>query len=110
MSITMGNSVYAGVEAQCKICHDFGTAHKVGPGLKGIMGSKAGTTDYKNYSKSLKQGGWVWDEEHMRKWLTDGKKAIKEFTGDDNAKTTMPPQKLKGDKLDKVIEFLKGLK
>lgn len=110
VGVLMGANVYAGVEAVCKPCHDFGTKHSVGPGLKGIFGRKAGATDFKMYGKSLKQGGWTWDEEHLRKWLTNSNKAIKEFTGDPKAKTTMPPQRLKGAKLDKVIEFLKGLK
>lgn len=110
VGILVGTNVYAGVEAKCKVCHNFNTKHKVGPGLKGIVGKKAGSSDFRSYGKSLKQGGWTWDEAHLRKWLDDGKNAIKEFTGDPKAKTTMPPQKLKGAKLDKVIEFLKGLK
>lgn len=110
VGILMGTNVYAGIEAKCKVCHNFDTKHKVGPGLKGVVGRKAGSSDFKRYGKSLKQGGWTWDEEHLRKWLNDSKKAIIEFSGDAKAKTTMPPQKLKGAKLDKVIEFLKGLK
>ncbi len=109
-SAFLGMNANAGIEAKCKACHDFGTANKVGPGLKGIMGHKAGATSFGKYSKSLKNGGWVWDEANMRLWLGDGKKAIKELTGDPKAKTTMPSMKLKGEKLDQVIEFLKGLK
>ena len=109
MGVLMGANAYAGVEAKCKACHDFGAKHKVGPSLKGIVGRKAGSTDFKRYSKGMKKCGWTWDEEHLRAWLSDGKKAIKDFTGDAKAKTTMPPQKLKGAKLDKMIEFLKGL-
>ncbi len=109
VGMLMGANVSAGVEAKCKACHDFGAKNKVGPGLKGIMGREAGSTDFKRYSKGMKKGGWTWDEEHLRAWLSDGKKAIKDFTGDAKAKTTMPPQRLKGAKLDKMIEFLKGL-
>jgi cytochrome c len=109
VGVLMGANVYAGVEAKCKPCHDFGAKNKVGPGLKGIMGRKAGSSDFAKYSKSMKAGGWAWDEANLRKWLGNSKTAIKELTGDDKAKTTMPPQKLKGAKLDKMIEFLKGL-
>ena len=109
-SALMGMNAQAGIEAKCKACHDFGSANKVGPGLAGIMGKKAGSTDFGKYSKSLKAGGWTWDEANMRLWLYDSKKAIKELSGDSGAKTTMPPMKLKGDKLDQVIEFLNGLK
>lgn len=110
MGLLMGANAYAGAEAKCKACHDFGAKHKVGPGLKGVVGRKAGSTDFKRYSKSLKAGGWTWDDASLRKWLTNSKSAIKELTGDAKAKTTMPPQRLKGAKLDQVIEFLKGLK
>jgi len=101
-------NVYAGVEAKCAACHDFGTKSKVGPGLAGIVGKKAGTADFK-YSDALKKGGWVWDEAHLRKWVVDSNAAVKEFTGDANAKTNMPPQKLNDAQVDELIKFLKGI-
>lgn len=100
----------AGAEGKCKACHDFGSANKMGPGLAGIMGKKAGSTDFGKYSESLKKGGWTWDDASMRLWLGDTPAAIKELSGDPNAKTTMPKQRLKGAKLDQVMEFLNGLK
>ena len=110
VGMLMGTSAYAGIEAKCKACHDFGTKHKMGPALKGIMGIKAGSTSFKGYKPAMKKGGWVWDEANMRLWLGDSKAAIKTLSGDAGAKTSMPPQKLKGAKLDQMIEFLKGLK
>jgi len=106
---TVQNAV-AGMEKKCKACHSFDAKHKVGPSLAGVFGRKAGSTDFSKYSASLKNGGWVWNEENLRKFLYNSKTAIKELTGDDGAKTKMPPQKLKGAKLDEVIAFLKGLK
>ena len=100
----------AGAEKKCKSCHNFSAKHKVGPGLKGIAGSDAGTTSFKKYSKSLKAGGWKWDDEHLRAWMCDSKKAIKEFTGDSHAKTKMSKQKICDPaKQDAVLAFLKGL-
>jgi len=103
-------NAFAGPEGRCKMCHDFGTKHMVGPGLKGVVGRKAGSTDFGRYSAGLKAGGWVWDEDHLRKWIDDSTKAIQEFSGDANAKTSMPPQRVKGAQADAIIEFLKGLK
>ena len=100
----------AGAEKKCKACHNFSTKGKVGPGLQGVFGRKAGSADFKKYSKALKHADWVWDEEHLRAWICNSKKAIKEFTGDNHAKTKMPPQKMCGDKADEVIAFLKNLK
>ncbi len=100
----------AGAEKKCKSCHHFSAKHKTGPGLKGIFGADAGTTDFKKYSKDLKAGGWKWDEEHLRAWMCDSKKAIKEFTGNPKAKTKMAKQKVcDAKKQDEIIAFLKTL-
>jgi cytochrome c len=99
----------AGAEAKCKACHHFTSKHKVGPGLAGVFGRKAGSTDFRKYSKSMKNGGWVWNEENLRIFLTNTKEGIKKLTGDKNAKTKMS-LKLKPAKVDEVIAFLKGLK
>ncbi len=99
----------AGPAGKCKACHDFGAKNKVGPGLKGIVGRKAGTFPGFNYSDSLKNADWVWDEDHLRKWVHKSKKAIKEFTGDSHAKTKMGNQNVKGKKADKLIAFLKTI-
>ena len=100
-------SVNAGVEGRCKGCHSFGEKNKVGPSLKGIFGKEAGTVEGFKYSKSLKKGGWVWSEENLRAFLSNTKKGIKELSGDDAAKTKMG-YKMKGKKLDGIIEYLKG--
>jgi len=105
-------SAYAGAEAKCKMCHNFTDKNKVGPGLKGVVGRKAGTHagfKYK-FTKYIKGDAWTWDEEHLRAWMNNSKKAIKKFTGNKHAKTKMPPQHVKGKKADAVIAFLKDLK
>jgi cytochrome c len=94
---------------KCKACHSFSDKNKVGPGLKGIMGRKAGTHPGFKYSDSLKNADWVWDEDHLRKWVHNSKKAIKEFTGDSHARTKMGKQNVKGKKADKLIAFLKTI-
>ena len=98
-------------EAKCKACHTFGKgeAGKTGPNLNGIFGRKAGSTDFK-YSDSLKGQGWAWDEAHLKEWVCNSKDAVKKFTGDDNAKTKMPPVNVCGDKADEVVAYLKTLK
>lgn len=109
--VAIGDAV-AGPESKCKACHTFdqGGRHKTGPNLFGIVGRKAGSTDFKKYSKSLKNGAWVWDEEKLKAWVCDSKKTIKVLTGDDHAKTKMGKQKKCGDAADAVVAFLKELK
>ncbi len=102
----------AGAESRCKSCHSFSDKNKTGPGLKGVFGSKAGThAGYKyKFTKYIKGEPWVWDEEHLRVWLLDSKKAVRTFTGNQKAKTKMAAQHVKGKKADEIIAFLKGLK
>lgn len=57
----------------CKACHDAGEGGgKVGPGLKGVVGAKAGThhPEYK-YSQPMKDSGLTWDEATLDKYLSD---------------------------------------
>ncbi len=103
------SNAQAGAEAVCKACHHFDGKHKTGPGLAGVFGREAGKTDFGKYSASMKKGGWVWNEENLRVFLANTKEGIKTLTGDDSAKSKMTI-KVKGEKLDAVIEFLKGLK
>jgi len=104
--------VHAGAEAKCKACHKFTTKNSVGPGLQGIVGRKAGTNPgfkYK-FTKYIKGDAWTWDEENLRAWIDNSKKAVKKLTGNKKAKTKMPPQHVKGATADAVIVFLQGLK
>jgi len=79
---------------KCKACHNFTAKKKVGPGLKGVIGRDAGIMPKMKYSKSLKNGGWKWDDEKLRAWMCNSKKEIKVLTGDSHAKTKMPAQKI----------------
>ncbi len=108
----MATQAVAGPEGKCKTCHNFTAKKKVGPGLKGVVGRPVASMEGFKYSKSLKAnaGKWNWDEDHLRKWMCSSKNAVKEFTGDEHAKTKMPPQKVcDKEKQDKIIAFLKGL-
>jgi len=94
----------------CKMCHDFTTGkNKIGPSLKGILGRKAGTyPGYKyKFTKYIKGEPWVWTEEKLRKWDNNSTRAVKEFTGDPNAKTKMPRLSFTGAAEDEIISFIK---
>lgn len=69
------------VFAKCKACHIVDEdKNKIGPGLKGVVGRKAGTHEGFKYSKAMTEAGaagLVWDEANLDKYLTDPKAFIK---------------------------------
>lgn len=59
---------------KCASCHSF-EKHDTGPNLKGVVGRKAGSTDFPKY-KGLKDAAFVWDEASLDGWLKNPKKFI----------------------------------
>ena len=67
---------------KCKACHLYNKEkNRVGPHLVGIVGRKAGAIEGYKYSKSLKkmaeEGGLVWDDANLDKYLESPRKFIK---------------------------------
>lgn len=65
----------------CRACHQVGPDAKnaLGPVLNGIVGRKAGSVEGFNYSpanKTAGEGGWVWTEENLNKYLADPRGAM----------------------------------
>jgi cytochrome c len=86
---------------RCAACHTtVAGKHRSGPSLAGIMGRKAGSTDFAKY-KGLKGSDVVWDEKNMDKFLVNPKK----FVG---AKTMTFKLKKEKDRVV-IIEYLKTL-
>ncbi len=101
---------HAAAWAKCKACHNFTNKNKVGPGLAGVFGRKAGSAPGFRYKYTKYGSDWTWDEAHLKKWICNSKKAIKEFTGNKKAKTKMTPQKICDPaKQDEVIAKLKSV-
>ena len=118
LGLALAVPAHAEAWKRCLTCHNFTDRAKVGPGLgkgpkaPGVFGRKAGTFPGFRYlfTKYIQGEPWVWDEAHLRKWMCNSKKAIKEFTGNPDAKTKMPPQKV-CDKAaqDEVLAKLKEI-
>lgn len=84
---------------KCGSCHEL-DKHKVGPMLKGVIGRKAGSTDFPKY-KALEGADFTWDESNISAWLADPKKFI-------GKRTTMAGKiKKEKDRLA-IIEYLKS--
>lgn len=66
---------------QCRACHtiDKGGRNGVGPNLHGIVGRAAGQREGFRYSpnmRELAEGGLVWTEENLDKYLTNPKSLV----------------------------------
>lgn len=87
----------------CATCHTTDHSNRVGPGLEGIIGRKAGTAPGFRYSRAMKNSGIVWDEKTLDAFLESPQKAV--------PGTRMPYAGLK-DKTDRsdLIAYLAALK
>jgi len=95
---------------KCKACHNFTAKKKVGPGLQGVFGRKAGIMPDMKYSAALAAGSWVWEGKNLAAWMCDSKKAVKSLSGNPSAKTKMPPQRIcDAAKQADLIAYLKTL-
>lgn len=59
--------------ALCRSCHTItvGGPNMTGPNLNGVFGRTIGTAPKFNYSAPVKAAGFVWDADHLDKWLAD---------------------------------------
>lgn len=95
--VTKGEKVFA----KCKICHDAAsTQNKIGPGLKGVFGRKAGTVAGYTYSNAMKSSGIVWNEDKLKAFVANPKTLVA------GTKMTFVGLK-KQDEIEDLIAYLK---
>lgn len=61
----------------CSVCHTVEKDKRstIGPNLNGVVGRKAGATDF-SYSPALKASGLIWTSANLDKFLTDPNAAV----------------------------------
>lgn len=102
---------------KCKACHTIANGDnvifkggKTGPNLYGVIGRTAGTYDgfkYKDSIVAAGEAGLVWDEANLAEYVADPKAFLKEYLGDDGAKTGMSFKLKKGG--EDVATYLKSV-
>lgn len=70
--VVAGKSLYA----QCIACHATDANNGVGPGLKGLVGRKAGTAAGFRFSRAMKTSNVTWTEQTLDAYLTDPQKVV----------------------------------
>jgi cytochrome c len=61
---------------QCSDCHSTGSGDGVGPGLRGIVGRRAGSRAGFKYSPAMGKSTLVWDAPTLDKFLADPKAVV----------------------------------
>ena len=62
--------------AACSACHAIDSSNGAGPGLKGIVGRKAGSFEGFRFSRAMKASGITWDAASLDAYLADPQKAV----------------------------------
>jgi cytochrome c len=62
--------------SQCAACHSIDDANGAGPGLKGIVGRKAGDFPGFRFSRAMKNARTVWDAKTLDAYIADPQAAI----------------------------------
>ena len=61
---------------RCAACHATDHANRVGPGLEGIIGRKAGTVPGFRYSDAMKKSDIVWDAKILDAYMESPQKVV----------------------------------
>jgi cytochrome c len=64
------------VFGKCALCHNATAQAKIGPGLAGVVGRKAGSVPGFNYSPALVAFGKTWDEQTLDTFLSGPMKLV----------------------------------
>ncbi|MDQ6965810.1 MAG: c-type cytochrome [Mariprofundaceae bacterium] len=101
------------IAKKCVTCHYLDAKRKVGPGLGAIFNRVAGSVDGFKYKfvASIQPGkAWRWDESHLAAWVCNSADAVRNFTGDESARTKMANQRICDPaKQADLIAYLKTL-
>ncbi|WP_036017209.1 cytochrome c family protein [Bradyrhizobium sp. WSM1743] len=65
-----GDAAQQAFNNSCRTCHSMKESdNRLGPNLNKIVGRKAGSLPDYNYSSSMKEAGFVWDQDKLTRFM-----------------------------------------
>ncbi|MBR0776635.1 c-type cytochrome [Bradyrhizobium diazoefficiens] len=86
----------------CRTCHSVKDGdNRLGPNLHGIVGRKAGSLPDYNYSPSMKDAGFVWDQDKLSHFLAKPEEVV-------SGNKMQPYGGISKDEATRVIAYLQS--
>ena len=87
----------------CRTCHSVKEGdNRLGPNLHGIVGRKAGALPGYNYSPSMKDAGFVWDQDKLAHFLAKPEEVV-------SGNKMQPYGGVSADEAAKVVAYLQAV-
>ncbi len=84
----------------CRTCHSIREGdNRLGPNLNKIVGRKAGSLPDYNYSSSMKEAGFVWDQDRLTRFMVKPDEVV-------SGHKMQPYGGISADEAAKVVAYL----
>lgn len=86
----------------CRTCHSVKEGdNRLGPNLNKIVGRKAGSLPNYNYSQSMKEAGFVWDQDKLTRFMVKPDEVV-------SGNKMQPYGGVSAEEAAKVVAYLQG--
>ncbi|QQO32752.1 c-type cytochrome [Bradyrhizobium diazoefficiens] len=86
----------------CRTCHSVKEGdNRLGPNLNKIVGRKAGSLPSYNYSSSMKEAGFVWDQDKLTRFMVKPDEVV-------SGNKMQPYGGISADEAAKVVAYLQA--
>lgn len=86
----------------CRTCHSIREGdNRLGPNLNKIVGRKAGSLPDYNYSSSMKEAGFVWDQDRLTRFMVKPDEVV-------SGHKMQPYGGISADEAAKVVAYLQA--
>ena len=87
----------------CRTCHSVKEGdNRLGPNLNKIVGRKAGSLPNYNYSSSMKEAGFVWDQDKLTRFMVKPDEVV-------SGNKMQPYGGVSADEAAKVVAYLQAV-